>query len=48
MALQKLPGVNVEEVSVGSARLTYDPAAVRVESIVDAVNQIGFAARARD
>jgi len=45
-ALGKVAGVHVEKVEVGSAQITYDPAQVRSEDITEAVNRIGFSARA--
>lgn len=43
-ALGKMDGVAVEQVDIGSARLTYDPARVTPEQIVDAVNDEGYVA----
>lgn len=43
-ALEGLPGVQVEEVTVGSARVEYDPAAVQPEQITDAIGDEGYAA----
>jgi copper chaperone len=43
--LQKLEGVQVNSVEVGSASVTFDPEEVTVEKITGRINQIGFAAR---
>ena len=43
-ALQGVPGVRVEEVSIGAARIEYDPAQTSLEAIVDAVNDEGYGA----
>ncbi|HJR42836.1 MAG TPA: cation transporter [Gemmatimonadaceae bacterium] len=43
-ALAKMDGVAVEQVDIGSARVTYDPARVTPEQIVDAVNDEGYVA----
>lgn len=45
-ALAKLAGVRVEKVEVGSALVSYDPGQARPEDIAEAVNRIGFSARA--
>jgi len=45
-ALNKTPGVVVERVEVGSASVAYDPAQTSLEAIVEAVNRLGFTARA--
>jgi len=44
-ALAGLEGVSVEQVEVGSARLSYDPAKVTTDRIKQAVDDIGFDAR---
>ncbi len=44
-ALQKLAGVEVRKVEVGSADLRYDPQAAKPAEIAAAVNRIGFAAQ---
>ena len=44
-ALSGLEGVSVEQVEVGSARLSYDPAKVTSDRIARAVDDVGFAAR---
>jgi copper chaperone len=43
-ALRNLPGVDVEQVAIGSATVTYDPSATSLEEIVDAVNDEGYSA----
>lgn len=43
-ALRQLPGVTVEDVKVGAARVTYDEAAVRPEQITQAVDAAGYTA----
>jgi copper chaperone len=43
-ALAKMDGVAVEQVDIGSARVTYDPARVTPEQSVDAVNDEGYVA----
>ena len=44
-ALRALPGVQVEQVAVGSATLAYDPAAVTLDRIRAAVRAQGYAPR---
>ncbi len=44
-ALNKLEGVDVRDVQVGSAALTYDDARLQPAAIVEAVNKLGFTAR---
>jgi len=46
-ALDELPGVSVDEVRVGEARLTYDPNQVSPEQIALAVEDAGYAAHTR-
>ncbi len=41
-SLQKLPGVTVENVQVGEARLAYDPAQVGPPAIAAAIRNAGF------
>jgi len=41
-ALEGVEGVEVEQVRVGSATLAYDPARVRPERIVEAVENEGY------
>ncbi|HEY0777766.1 MAG TPA: cation transporter [Gemmatirosa sp.] len=41
-ALGHLDGVEVQDVAVGSARVTYDPARTRPEVITDAVRDEGY------
>lgn len=43
-ALSSVPGVTVEEVVVGSARVSYDPSRTSPDSIRQAVNDEGYAA----
>ena len=43
-ALEKVPGVAVNSVEVGSAQLQYDPAQTNPASIAAAVEKIGFSA----
>ncbi len=42
-ALEKVPGVQIKSVEVGSAQLDYDPAVAAPEAIRAAVEKIGFA-----
>ncbi len=46
-ALEKLDGVKVENVEVGTARVLYDPQSASPDKIRDAVNRIGFEARVK-
>ena len=46
-ALQDLPGVNVDQVRIGSAEVTYEPAQVSPEQIVLAVEDAGYSAQPR-
>jgi copper chaperone CopZ len=41
-ALQSVEGVQVEEVAIGSATVTYDPAAVSPERITGAIEDEGY------
>ena len=43
-ALDTLPGVTVETVTLGRATVSYDPARVTLDEIVDAVNDEGYTA----
>jgi copper chaperone CopZ len=43
-ALEKVGGVKINNVEVGSASVTVDPQSVRPEQLVEAVNRIGFQA----
>ena len=43
-ALTEVPGVRVDAVEVGSARVGFDPGAVAPEQIATAVDKIGFKA----
>ena len=45
-ALEVLPGVRVESVAIGSATVAYDPAALSVEAIAQAVAATGYPAQA--
>ena len=45
MALNKVAGVAVRKVVVGSAEVAYDPQAASPDEIAAAVNGIGFSAR---
>lgn len=44
-ALGKVAGVTIEDVTVGSARVAFDPAATDPEAIAAAVRSQGFEAR---
>ena len=44
-ALKAIPGVTVEDVQVGSAALTIDPAQTSAVKIAESLKAIGFAAR---
>lgn len=43
-ALEKIGGVKVNSVVVGQAQVAYDPARTDPNSLLDAVNAIGFSA----
>ena len=43
-ALRALPGVQVEEVAIGSATVDYDPARTTPEQVVEAVADEGYEA----
>lgn len=43
--LKKLDGLEVRDVQVGSAEVSYDEARLQPTAIVEAVNRIGFTAR---
>ncbi len=43
-ALQQLAGVNVEQVTIGQATVSYDPARTSVEQMIDAVGDEGYTA----
>lgn len=45
-ALNNVPGVRVNNVEIGSAKLEFDSGATPVSQIVAAVNDIGFTASA--
>ena len=44
-ALKKVDGVDVKQVEVGSAQVEFDDSKTQANTILDAVNKIGFAAR---
>jgi copper chaperone CopZ len=44
-ALGKVPGVAVESVEIGSARVQYEPGLVNPARIAEAVEKIGFTAK---
>ncbi len=44
-ALQGLGGVEVEQVAIGSATVSYDPARIRPERIAGAVEEEGYTVR---
>lgn len=46
LALQKVDGVETLNVEVGSASVHYDAEKTEPQEIVDAINRIGFTARA--
>ena len=46
-ALAELPGVSVEEVRVGEARVRYDPDQVSPHQIALAIEDAGYAAHAK-
>jgi copper ion binding protein len=43
-ALQRVDGVQVEHVAIGTATVRYDPAKASVDQITDAVNDEGYSA----
>jgi copper chaperone len=43
-ALQQLTGVTVEQVGIGSATVSFDPAATALADITDAVQDAGYEA----
>lgn len=45
-ALERLDGVDVRDVQIGSATVAYDPARVSPERIAGAVEEEGYAAQA--
>ena len=47
-ALGRMDGVSVDQVEIGTARVTYDPARVTPEAIADAVNDEGYSATVED
>lgn len=44
-ALAQQPGVNVEQVTVGSATVSYDPSQCSPSALSDAIGRAGYAAR---
>ena len=44
-ALRSVPGVQVRQVGVGSATVSFDPAKASAKHLVDAVTRAGFTAR---
>lgn len=44
-ALTEVNGIRVDSVEVGSAKVSFDPAAIAPEQIAAAVERIGFKAR---
>jgi copper chaperone CopZ len=46
-ALRRLPGVDVQQVAIGSATVAYDPSSTTPDEIVDAVNDEGYSASVR-
>lgn len=45
-ALGALDGIEVQDVTIGAARVAYDPARTRADAIVEAVRDEGYAAQA--
>jgi copper chaperone CopZ len=45
-ALDRLPGVTIEKVTMGSASVLYDPSKANPQEIMDAVNDEGYTAHA--
>ena len=43
-ALKRLPGVDVERVTIGAAAVLFDPAKTTADRIIDAVNDEGYTA----
>jgi copper chaperone CopZ len=43
-ALKSVPGANVENVAVGSARVSFDPRISSAAALIGAVNNLGFKA----
>lgn len=43
-ALESLPGVRVESVEIGEARVSFDPERVERQAVVDAVEDQGYQA----
>jgi copper chaperone len=47
-ALQRVKGVELRSVEVGSAQMSFDPEATNAGEIAAAVNSIGFSARVQE
>lgn len=47
-ALRGLAGVRVDELQIGSVVVSYDPAAVRVEQIEEAIEEEGYTVAQRE
>ena len=45
-AQKSIPGTTVEEVAVGSARVSFDPQKTSAADLIGAVNKLGFKATA--
>ena len=45
-ALKSVPGTNVEEVAVGSARVSFDPRKTSTAALIGVVDHLGFRATA--
>ena len=45
-ALQSVPGANVENVAVGSARISFDPKKTSAAALIGVVDKLGFKAAA--
>jgi copper chaperone CopZ len=43
-ALKSVPGTNVEEVAVGSARVSFDPTKTSAAALIGVVDHLGFKA----
>lgn len=44
-ALSSVPGIRVEDVSIGKATIAIDPSRASVSSVIDAVQDAGYGAR---
>ena len=47
-ALDAIPGVAVEDVVVGSAKMAYDPARTSPQAIADALAKVGYPVRSEE